>query len=895
MIKAPFNFVPLTNKVYTPDWAEQISQDVPFSDGVSGYIDLTITALSPIFIRNGHTKEEAEQGKKAIENAIKKAKEANIEHPDFTEAKTVRYNSFCRTPDGSYYIPATSIKGEVRSLLEILTFSKMRVDKSMKFAQREWDNNILYPKQEIQKDLLCGFLKWDKEKGCYTITSHGKPYRIGFDNIDEYIKKETNRCDLFKRYFSDERGKDHREVTVKEGEDYDLNKCVYLNGKEFDPKTASFKYQLVGGIQLHELSFDIDKSSTKYSTRLKYNPHGEIKGDVVFTGQPGYCKWNRPTELDPKAGKFYEFVFPQQSEGKPIDMDEIDFNYFKFIYSESEEWPRIQKLLYEDSLGVPVFFRKKEMKDDNGYPITVIIDFGLAYMYKLPYEKSPQEILDGKYERYKKKLDMAECMFGTIGSRTDNTDSLKGRIQFTNCMSQNADEDAPMTLVLNSPKASYYPIYIKQEGKGGVVSFNYLTYNDGDLSGWKRYVVRNGDNNGTWSNKTGDPKLDTTLFPLKPKTTFSGKIYFHNLRPVELGALLSALTFHSTPECKHMLGQGKPYGLGKCKYDVCLHCKEREENMDYFMALFERTISKSIIGWRNSDTIKSLFTLSGSEVKADSTEYKYMTLSLNKDGNDFINAKKNKDGHNPEYLQDFISLQGGRVGSPNALTESQSQLEEKAKMVLHKMNESISKMIEDFERDLDSESWEEAKGILQDVRKYVNNPSEPVVRSEVTEFLELLNQKEQQIAERHRESEYNRYNDIYSTAHESNSLSEIDEAIVRLGECVFEEKNRWIEQLREKKILIERGTSDISTFLAVVKVASINAFATQLRKRNGITPIASQDISPIIQKLQQSWSSLKSSDRKTWLERKKWTPIEKEIGTELTDAIYEGIKGLPIK
>ena len=52
MITAPFNFVPLNDKVFFPDWAEKINHDIPFEDGESGLIDITIIAKSPIFVRN---------------------------------------------------------------------------------------------------------------------------------------------------------------------------------------------------------------------------------------------------------------------------------------------------------------------------------------------------------------------------------------------------------------------------------------------------------------------------------------------------------------------------------------------------------------------------------------------------------------------------------------------------------------------------------------------------------------------------------------------------------------------------------------------------------------------------------------------------------------------------
>ena len=36
MITAPYNFVPLNKHIYLPDWADQISHDIPFEDGKDG-------------------------------------------------------------------------------------------------------------------------------------------------------------------------------------------------------------------------------------------------------------------------------------------------------------------------------------------------------------------------------------------------------------------------------------------------------------------------------------------------------------------------------------------------------------------------------------------------------------------------------------------------------------------------------------------------------------------------------------------------------------------------------------------------------------------------------------------------------------------------------------------
>jgi len=100
MITAPFNFVPLSEKVFFPEWSEQVSHDIPFSDGESGVIDITITAKSPIFIRNHY-----------------------VEGDDFyTDNGGNKISTeFCHSK-GTPYIPATSVKGMVRGVLEIMSF-----------------------------------------------------------------------------------------------------------------------------------------------------------------------------------------------------------------------------------------------------------------------------------------------------------------------------------------------------------------------------------------------------------------------------------------------------------------------------------------------------------------------------------------------------------------------------------------------------------------------------------------------------------------------------------------------------------------------------------------------------------------------------------------------------
>ena len=586
-IKSPFNFIPVSNNVYFPDWSGQISHDIPFSDGICGVIHLAITTHTPTFVRNGHTKQDADD-----KNAV--------------------YKSFSNIAD-RYFIPGTSIKGEIRNILEILSFSKLDVDRRMLFAQREMGISGLYPIKATPDAIHCGWLRRKGEN--YEIRDCGKPYRISHKRLDEYIGRN-----IMESYFS---------------EKHKLNLNEKIAG--YDPKTAAFKYHLMNeaGVPTDNLSFEIDKENcTKNSSRRVFvSETGNITGTIVLTGQPNH--WTERVSKEEKGtsekttpkGKYYEFVFANYEDTKKqmvYDLSKETFEHYKFIYQGSDEWKRIKKAI-ETSQGVPVFFRIEE---------TGIKDFGMAYLYKLPYERTPYEALPKAHRQ--NGIDLAQCIFGY----TSKDKSLKGRVQFGNAFSEDAQPDEDVTLVLNSPKASYYPIYIRQNGKNGIVT-EYSTYNDGTPAGWKRYYIRE----HTWRNAMDQEKMNTVIHPVKAGAAFHSRLTFHNLRPVELGALLSALTYHGTPDCYHSLGQGKPYGFGKTSFHIELDCDNKNNDLEYYMACFEYAMTKelttlSVSGqltpWGTSGQVVTLLAMASKNVQGSSFEY--MTMDM-KGSNEFVKAK----------------------------------------------------------------------------------------------------------------------------------------------------------------------------------------------------------------------------------------------------------------
>ena len=763
-VHAPFNFIPLSDQVYIPSWAEQISHDVPFSDGVSGKIHLTITAESDIFVRNG-------QSKNAVDNRFSQV-------------------------SGRYFIPATSIKGEVRNLMEIMSFGKINLDTRAKFAQREWNNPNLYTIKDpnVQREIRCGYLR--KKGDDYEIVDHGRPLRISHEAIDAKLGGG-----LLRKHFS---GDSH----------FNINKTKEMDGQTFDPKTAAFKYHLFKGKNLENLSFTEVRTNT--FTYVICADQGKYTGDIVFTGSPD--QWKKKRGMN--AGKFYEFVFPSKVEGC-YRLSEKEFEHYEFIYKDSDDWNYWKSHLTDTDKGVPVFFRTEDNQ---------IKDFGLALLYKLPYDKTPYDLLP-KAHREEATHDLAECIFGYTTGRTD---SLRGRVQFSNAFSTNAKpRERKVTLVLGTPKASYYPIYIEQEGDNGCTN-QYQTYNDGRLAGWKRYHVRD----GVWQKSLGNENLDSTLTPVCSGATFAGEIVFHNLRPIELGALLSALTFHGNSDrYYHQLGQAKPYGYGRCRYSVTLEGEGLEEP-NYYMGHFEHELSDKLgTPWHQSPQIQELFALAGSSVSNVTDQYKYMDMSNNPSENEFQLAKGGRNGRGDKYyLPRFSELFPEHASGPNSLSEG---------------------IYEQRLAELDNLSLEEA------IRQ-------------AEEVLTRLNEK----------MAHRMDGDIY--------------ALYQGFKDSFETKKSALEDLQRQQAEEEARAEESAALYAAglgaklsltkslkANLNSINRWLKVIQEREDRNKLNEEEVRLIAEVFQESYESANRRGREIWENDRAYRTVKDELGQTLADEIFE--------
>lgn len=630
MITAPFNFVPLNEKVFFPLWGEYVSHDIPFEDAQSGVIDIKITAKSPIFIKDSRNEEK-----------------------------------FCNH-NGHYYIPGSSIKGMVRNVLEIMSFSKLNDElfNDNTYAVRDLSSakNFYMTQMSITKEPFteCGWLKI--VEGKYFIEDCGIPGRVKHEEIDKI---------------------------------YDIDFASKFKKKEFDNKTenktALKKYQMIKNKNYtHSFSYFKDNAGRKI---YKYDKKGKDIATLVLTGQPS----GRDERGDKPSGKIYEFIFFEKKND--VLLEEKVVENFKFAYfdkrdtEESPDWTYWKEKLYNGE-KIPVFFQKSEDK---------ILHFGLSYLYKLPYKYS---IKDGiPNDHFDRRLDLAQTIFGTVDKKEGI--ALKGRVQFSHFKATHAIEPLKIrSEILGTPRASYYPIYVEQKNS------EYKSYMDDDfkIAGRKRYPIHTSLPYEEKIQYNPESKVATHFQPLANEVVFEGKLRYHNLKKMELGALLSALSFHKKQDqFYHSLGMAKSLGYGSVNVEVDLSSYDKHLQ-EYELLMQQWAVNNLNEMWNETFQIKELFAMAYKDLNLDKKLH-YMTLNPEINIDEFADAKKNN-----YRLEKISELKKEIQDKFSATLLSTEQITNLKKLMIEKQEEDLIRTTPD------SKSEEFCNAIKKFVIKRVSLP-----------------------------------------------------------------------------------------------------------------------------------------------------------------------------
>ena len=682
-VKAPFRFARINRWIYEPAWGELVSLDVPFSDGLSGEATVEITATSSILVGGDRRKA--------------------------TKTREGEVRPF-RLPDGAYAIPGSTLQGMTRAILEIAAFGRLgpRIA-DRKFGIRDLSRSET-AKAHYQRRL-------SNSKAGWLVNCNGQKYivpckyaRIHLDNVWHFREALLDRssarkvCALYTKTNAKER--------------YEWFLGDKLNGdKERLDETFCIEKKKVNHHNRRRAPFS-------YS-RCHYAKNGQTHGTLVLTGKPEDS--TNGDEICLRRGhKKLEFVFhcPDRKGAtkrpKTIPVTDETWKAFEYLHLVQPGRP----------INPNWEFWESEFKEGNPVPVfywgndTQIENFGMAFAFKAAHSRSTHDLLANSNSGHRgsvgeMELDLPHLIFG-VAAEQDGGRGLKRRARFSLARAGKNTEECPPChpSILLGPKPSYVGLYVRQRhGDGQVENDEPLaTYSPletlrrekapdhlrrPELSGVKIWPAR-GAEKFTPPPIPKDPvpskEIQTRLFTLPPGTVFESRLTFHNLRRVELGALLWALSF-GEPQAfaedgqkvtkRHRLGMGKPLGLGEVAVRViglkteAARCPAGGDPTGSPTATglvqeFENHMaSDTVYGseWRNSKQVQALLkAATPSYNPVFEFELRYMILSTSI--NEFRNAAANG-----QYMPDYVEGDEKRRNLKRvARTGQTSQSEPKVKV-----------------------------------------------------------------------------------------------------------------------------------------------------------------------------------------------------------------------
>lgn len=575
---APYNFVPLPEKVVTVD-AETIPGHDVYTE-YTGYIDCILETRSPLYTRCAMSpdffKKWAEQIQEMMRDDTARNKYARFFHLDDAQ-----------TP----VLPGSSLRGMVRTLVEIVGYGKMQWVTGDKLIYRAvGDTSSLG--QHYRQQLLGAnrvnppntHLDYPSPrlKGGYLVRNRGgwaiQPARE--IEGETFVHVEYGAANIITH--------GHGKQAV-----YD----VYVKPAR---RQSSNRGKRGKGDLILELAItpEISPGNTQNV------PNGMFPAKLVESGHIGgrYPK------------RWHCAIYEPDHSSSPIPIPDEIWR----IYYEDSEMTRglpIRKLRNE---GDPLFY----LVDQNNS----LIFFGPTMMFRLPYPHTALDLISNEL-RSSAVTDLAEAIFGYVPDET-RKEERAGRVFFSDARLELAKDgvwlsEEPITpRVLTSPKPTTFQHYLVQDRDTGhdpdkkQQLAHYATPPGkttirGHKMYWHRGPVETTEvqeqSEVDWSTDT----QHTSIRPVKAGVRFRFRIYFENLRDFELGVLLWALVLpgEDGKDYCHSLGMGKPLGMGavkitptlylsdrKCRYrrlfgETDWHRDEREEkNIKQFIGAFENFI-----------------------------------------------------------------------------------------------------------------------------------------------------------------------------------------------------------------------------------------------------------------------------------------------------------------
>lgn len=583
-VSSPYGFVPLSGFVELPG-ADDVSHDVPVADGWCGELDLELRTHTPLIVSKGTVRSSAGAGRSTF---------FELHLPDGTRRRA---------------IPGSSLRGLLRSTVEITSFGKFARIDDRRFAVRDLQakfyqermTRVVLPREGARRPAYVPLA----HAGWLHLVAEADGTRTWVIDECRYARVEhDDLAGLLGRRLGD--AEQNRNWIIEAGYQ---PACVMLDEtlvhRSATLANAANRGRAPNGGAVVDLI--MHKVVDCVHRTPEYEAEADATGYFVFTDKVGK--------------KHRDFFFHDLEKPRRHRIDDGVFRAFADTHPEEAKgddgrgqrtpWGRWKKALFSGEVGpessrepgIPVFF----LADEEGRPIA----FGLTQMFKLPYDYTVADMAGHASSDHRSPIaDWADRIFGYVGAE----DALKGRVEVSHLHEvEGRGVLPPWRGILNSPKPTFYPNYVAQS-EDDLRHGRYRTYLEPsaetsipssapELSGWKRYPVAErpasqpdvayesrvarghfdacrqarADRRPAPEPPIPEPRprgagdaVATLLEPVAEGSVFRGRIHLHNVAPVELGAVVHALAFggdvtdeHVDRRCFHALGMGKPFGFGR--------------------------------------------------------------------------------------------------------------------------------------------------------------------------------------------------------------------------------------------------------------------------------------------------------------------------------------------
>ena len=524
--RAPYNFIPLPEKVVTLSVNDLPDQGVYHSDRHTGYIDCELTTSSPMFVRAGLTPEQAKAGK---------------ESKDFPEF-------FYLNDKNQPVIPGSSLRGMLRTLAEIVTFSKIGAVSKTPLVYRS----------------VGGTTNHDENYRAQMMRSDDKAYKAGDTKHYTPRIKGGYLAKVGPRDWAIQPAKVFDGTTYAHigMEKYNLEELEQLenckNAYKIFIKVGPYQYQKVkGGFLENRFSKVIEHdASSRPGLRL---------ATLALSG-PMFSK------------KSEAVIYERDPQAKALSLTDEQIDSYKEQISKEQ-----QKILGNQGAlndGQPVFYLEQ-----NG----AVFFFGHARMFRVPYTRAPFDYIPD-YARSTDEpqdpdlLDFTEAMFGYT-RKVENGKQIQrtyaGRV-FCSDAELIADQkdiwvspDPITPRILSGPKPTTFQHYLvqiepnlydveKSRLETRLRDFESPT-DETTIRGHKFYWHKGAVSAEEIREKGKISNQDTQhtqIKPLKAGVRFNFRLRFENLSNEELGALMWIFSVAENEDMRLKIGMGKPLGLG---------------------------------------------------------------------------------------------------------------------------------------------------------------------------------------------------------------------------------------------------------------------------------------------------------------------------------------------